>query len=489
MSNEEDDQDLLTIIWLGNESEKNKIKLKFSRKLVNIDELKEYLIDKRDSSIIVILSDDIPIDNLSPMNFPSICAVYNDKLVCLYCLPTMNSLVDKYLKQNAEEESPKKSYPLYTLLFLQKYWFFVGLILIIPLAYFFPNVGKTGGYIRSEWSIKWGCVMLIFFLSGLSVRTKELFKEFLHIRLHIFVQIYSLLIIPFIVYGLGLLLIKFSMNKILVFGIIMIGSTCTTISSNAIMTKNAMGNEHAALLNAILGNILGIFISPAIILYFIKNPNLNFLSNTKTIEKRIDYISVIKELSLAVLIPLFIGQIIHALWTKQVTYIRNKFHLSQLNNLALLAMIWSVFCTCFANKLFETIETKDLAILILINMGIYFGFLFIIIIIARLPIPYWQFSKQDTVAITFCGVMKSLAVGVSLINAFFHNENQEFTGLLVLPFVVYHVQQLILSAFVVIFLKKWIKNELKKQSLTKIDHQNIQLTHQDNLQIKQTENI
>ncbi len=209
MSNEEDDQSLLRIICLGNESGENKIKMKFSKKLVNIDELKEYLIDKKDSSIIVILSNDISIDSLSPMNFPQICAVYNDKLVCLYCLPTMDTLVDKYLNQNqTKEESLKKSCPSYTLSLLQTYWFFLGLILIIPLAYFFPNVGKTGGYIRSEWSIKWGCVILIFFISGLSIRTKELFKEFLHIRLHLLVQIYSLLIIPFIVYGFGLLLIK-----------------------------------------------------------------------------------------------------------------------------------------------------------------------------------------------------------------------------------------------------------------------------------------
>jgi len=478
MSIEEDDQDLLTIIWFGNESEKNEIKVKFSKKLSNIDELKEYLIDKKDSSIIVILSNDIPIDNLSPMNFPQICAVYNDELVCLYCLPPMKSLVDKYLNQNESKISRSS----YILSLLQNYWVFLGIIVVIFLAYLFPNVGKTGGYIRSEWSIKWGCVILIFFLSGLSVRTKELFEEFLHIRLHILVQIYSLLIIPFIVYGFGLLLIKLSMNKILIVGIIMLGSTCTTISTNSILTKNAMGNDRAALLNAILGNICGIFISPAIILYFFKNPILNLLSNTKSIENRIDYLSVIKELCLLVLIPLFLGQIIHALWTKQVIYIRNKFHLNQLNNVCLLAMLWSVFSTSFANKLFETIKTKDLFILILVNIAIYLSFSLLILIIARLPIPYWQFSKEDTVAIMFCGVMKSLAMGISLINAFFENQNQELTGLLVLPFLTYHVQQLILGTLVVVVLKKWVK----KQSLT---NQNIQLTKKDNLQIDETENI
>jgi predicted Na+-dependent transporter len=80
---------------------------------------------------------------------------------------------------------------------------------------------------------------------------------------------------PFTIYGLGLLLSKTSINKALIVGIIIMGSRSTTISSNAIMTKNAMGNEYAALLNAIIGNILGIFISPALIFYFMKNPAFN----------------------------------------------------------------------------------------------------------------------------------------------------------------------------------------------------------------------
>ncbi len=81
-------------------------------------------------------------------------------------------------------------------------------------------------------------------------------------------------------------------------------------------------------------------------------------------EKRIDCKDVIKELSSLVLASFFLGQIIHALWTKQVTHIRNKFYLRKWNNFALLVVIWSVFCTVFANGIFEKIEKKDLFIFI-----------------------------------------------------------------------------------------------------------------------------
>lgn len=37
-----------------------------------------------------------------------------------------------------------------------KYWFLLGLLVAIVFAILFPNVARKGGYIRAEWSIKWG---------------------------------------------------------------------------------------------------------------------------------------------------------------------------------------------------------------------------------------------------------------------------------------------------------------------------------------------
>lgn len=37
-----------------------------------------------------------------------------------------------------------------------KYWFLLGLLIAIILAIQFPNVARKGGYIRAEWTIKWG---------------------------------------------------------------------------------------------------------------------------------------------------------------------------------------------------------------------------------------------------------------------------------------------------------------------------------------------
>jgi sodium/bile acid cotransporter 7 len=147
---------------------------------------------------------------------------------------------------------------------LVKYWFLLGLVVVILLAWQFPNVGRKGGYIRAEWSIKWGkiestlhhyrfynnsfglgAVIVIFLISGLSLRTRILAQTILRIRLHLLIQIINLVLIPFFVFGLVLLFFKLHMpvNSLLLIGVVIAQSTPTTVSSNVVMTKNANGNE------------------------------------------------------------------------------------------------------------------------------------------------------------------------------------------------------------------------------------------------------
>ncbi|UJR24737.1 hypothetical protein I4U23_006111 [Adineta vaga] len=456
------ENELFSLVWLGNSSDKCALNINISNEFHTVDEFKTYIIDKDENSIIVIISDNVSLDTILITEFPQICAIYNDKFVCLYCSTALIPSVHAYMQKiHIHQETKVKTSSSSCLLpIIRKYWFLIGLIVAILMAYLVPNIGKTGGYIRSEWSVKYGCVIFIFFLSGLSLRTRQLVKEILHMRLHLFVQIFSLLIIPFTIYGLGLLLIRLNFNKILIIGLIIMASTSTTISSNVVMTKNAMGNEYAALVNAVVGNIFGIFISPALIFYFLNNPIFQTISTQNTTENQFEYQRVIQKLALTVLLPLIIGQIIHLIWTKKITYLREKFYFAELNSLALLTLVWAVFSTSFATGTFKSIETKDLLILFLINAGIYIFFSLIIMIIARLPIRYWQFSEQDTIAIMFCGATKTLAMGIPLINALYGNQRQDMSGVLSLPLIIYHVEQLIIGAIEVILLKNWIKKRI-----------------------------
>ena len=56
----------------------------------------------------------------------------------------------------------------------KRYWFLVGLAFVIMLAILVPNVARQQGYIRAEWTIKWG---IFFFYQLLSTLIYTLGKK------------------------------------------------------------------------------------------------------------------------------------------------------------------------------------------------------------------------------------------------------------------------------------------------------------------------
>ncbi|CAO3625495.1 unnamed protein product [Cunninghamella blakesleeana] len=353
---------------------------------------------------------------------------------------------------------------------LKKYWFLLGLAFVILLATQFPDVAKKGGALRAEYSIKWGAVIVIFLISGLSLRTKILAQTILRIRLHLLIQIINLVIIPFFVFGLVILLFKLKtpLSSLLLIGVVIAASTPTTVSSNVVMTKNAKGNEASALMNAALGNVLGIFVSPALVSTF-QDPLLDATPEDESqnqVGGVVDMVSVLKQLGLTVLIPLIVGQIIQWLFTEKVAKIKEQWRLSDVSSVALLLMVWSVFSDAVASGSFSAVTPKDIIVVAIINAIFYISFSLLCLFLARLPLPRFintpdwvkklRYSREDTVAVMYCGATKTVAMGVPLINVLYQNGDPGTIGVLSTPLLLYHVEQLILGNLEVELLKKWV---------------------------------
>ncbi|CAO3615834.1 unnamed protein product [Mucor fragilis] len=362
-----------------------------------------------------------------------------------------------------------------------KYWFLLGLVIAILLAWQFPNVGRKGGYIRAEWSIKWGAVVVIFLISGLSLRTRILAQTLLRVRLHFLIQLINLIMIPFFVFGLVLLFFKLHMpvNSLLLIGVVIAASTPTTVSSNVVMTKNANGNEASALMNAALGNVLGIFVSPALVSCF-QGPLLAASpedESANTAGGSVDFVMVLKQLGLTVLLPLVIGQVIQILFTEPVAKFKVKCRLSDVSSFCLLLMVWSVFSDAVHAGSFSAVAGKDIAAVVILNFLFYILFSVFSFALARLPyskrifgplkwLDRLRYSREDTVAVMYCGATKTVAMGVPLINVLYQKGDPGTIGVLSTPLLLYHVEQLILGNIEVEILKKWVsrgKREMNKK--------------------------
>lgn len=143
---------------------------------------------------------------------------------------------------NKSQQIKKKAYALFL-----RYWFLLGLAIVIGLAWAFPQVGKTNGDIEAQYTVKWGAVIIIFLLSGLGLEVSVMIKTILRWRLHLVVQVINYILLPFLMYGIVRFFIAVHSNLDMTVykGWMIALSTSTTVSSNAIMTRNANGNDGA----------------------------------------------------------------------------------------------------------------------------------------------------------------------------------------------------------------------------------------------------
>lgn len=61
-------------------------------------------------------------------------------------------------------------------------WFLIGILVAIFSAKWNPSLGATHGPLRPEITVKIGCVTLIFFISGLSIKLDEFKSAILKVR-------------------------------------------------------------------------------------------------------------------------------------------------------------------------------------------------------------------------------------------------------------------------------------------------------------------
>lgn len=391
-----------------------------------------------------------------------------------------------------------------------KNWFLLGLVVVIILARYFPGWGRTGGPIRPEYSVKYGITSCIFLLSGLSLKTRDLLVSAMNYRAHLMVQITSFVIIPLFVKAITSLLGLTSLNAKLLAGMAVTSATPTTISSNVVMTANSNGNESLALFNAAFGNLLGVFISPLIVLIL-----LHSTPETPSGQHGLDYATILRDLGTTILVPIVVGQIYLYYFPRSIAWAKSKVHFPTLNSTCLLILVWTVFCDAFHNNTFSSVSAGEIIAIGALQGVIFWIMTFFLGFLARsrpaklrilkimdqqqqeslrqeahledqtvsnlqtsassadnnhpnvtrgLSLPRNKvqaflepMSKEDTVAILFCGGTKSVAMGIPMIKILYSSSaGSQLAGLLATPLLIYHVEQLFSGAFMVGWLKKWV---------------------------------
>lgn len=304
-------------------------------------------------------------------------------------------------------------------------WFLIAIIIMVLMARYFPALGLIEEPVSLEELANYG-VSGIFFFYGLKLSSDKLKNGLLNWKMHIVVQLTTFLLFPVIV-----LVIKpfFATDdlKNLWLGVFYLAALPSTVSSSVVMVSIARGNVPAAIFNASISSLLGIFITPLWVGLFISADTGG-----------LDTWSVIGKLCLQVLLPLVIGMVLNPRYGKYAD--RYKTQLKFFDQTIILIIIYTSFCKSFALNLFEDLSVIE----ILLLMAGLLGFFFLIILITRLIARILQFNMEDTITLMFCGSKKSLVHGTVMSKVLF--AGSPAAGIVLLPLMLYHALQLIAAS-------------------------------------------
>jgi len=308
--------------------------------------------------------------------------------------------------------------------FLLRHWFLIGLAVVIALAALVPWFGARGGPLKPEITLHLA-VAAAFLVSGMTLPLARLRAAAGRVRLHLFIQGFSFVLIPALVWSALPLLMWCGASTALAQGFVVLACLPTTIASCVIFTRAAGGNEAGALCNSVLGNLLGLVVTPALLLLLLGTHGEAPIS------------MVFQQLSLEVLLPLLLGQAAQLLAGPRAASFER---LRQLPSVFLLYLIFCVFCSTFSTSTSED-ASRDLLIAAVGVAVLHVGLLMLCWWLSS-----WRslgFDRPDRIAVLLCSTQKTLALGVPMLSILYGHHPQ--LAWLTLPLICYHPLQLVIS--------------------------------------------
>lgn len=318
--------------------------------------------------------------------------------------------------------------------------FLILVVIAILLAFAYPPLGAI--YMYPQITATWIAVIFIFVMAGLSLQTQELANAFKRIPFNLFVQIFNFLIVSVIVYGVSRLLV--SLNAIsLTLADGMTISACLPVAINMcmVLTKSAGGDDAAAVFNSAFGNMVGVFLTPLLILMYLG------------VQGDMDLEDVFFKLSLRVLVPIVAGQLLQKCSTWAVGFVKNyKKYFKMWQEWCLVFIVYTVFCKTFGYGP----KVDPTSIFLMISLQ-FILLVFVMLLSWSLLRLFFPHEPKLVVMGLFGCTQKTVAMGVPLINTMYaHDIN---VGLYTLPILVWHPMQLLIGTVLAPRLARFVERE------------------------------
>ncbi len=297
----------------------------------------------------------------------------------------------------------------------------------ILIAYCFPQLGNKAykGIVDNIISIG---IAFIFFFYGLKLSIEKIKTGLKNLKLHFVIQITTFVFFPLII----ILFYPYFKGENYFYtwlSFLFLAALPSTVSTSVVMVSIAKGNLPAAIFNASISGLIGVFITPIWMGFFILNSDVDY--NLSHI-----YLKLIIEILIPVVLGLSLQKKIGNYVMKHIQLL-NKFDKS-----VILLIIYKSFAESFEQKIFSEVGTMYLLIVTFLCCLLFYLVYFFTGWVAK----FLNFNREDTITAQFCGTKKSLVHGTVFSKILIPATIP--MGIILLPIMIFHAFQIFVITFI-----------------------------------------
>jgi sodium/bile acid cotransporter 7 len=300
--------------------------------------------------------------------------------------------------------------------------FLVFLVATVIAASVLPCRGE--GAVVFGW-ITDAAIAVLFFLHGAKLSQDAIVAGVGHWRLHLLVAGSTFVLFPAI--GLAVRALGGGINPNMTAGVLFLCLLPSTVQSSIAFTAIARGNVPAAVCSATLSNVAGIFITPLLVGLFM---------GARAAGGGINLHSILS-IAIQLLAPFIAGHLSRPLTAKLLA--QHKDVANMVDRSSILLVVYTAFSAAVVEGLWKRLSAGDIALV----LGLDAAVLAIALVATSLIARALGFSREDEIAIVFCGSKKSLASGVPMAGVLFP---AAAVGPLIVPLMLFHQMQLMVCA-------------------------------------------
>ncbi len=300
--------------------------------------------------------------------------------------------------------------------------FTLALLGVIVIATLLPCEG-TGA-----WLFGWAtnlAIGLLFFLHGAKLSREAIIAGAGHWRLHLLVFCCTFVMFPLLGLAFKPLFLPLVGDE-LYLGVLYLCALPATVQSAIAFTSLARGNVSAAICSAAASSLLGIFLTPLLVMLLLGAEGDTGSS-----------LDAVLKIVMQLLVPFVAGQIARrwiGAWVK-----RNARWLKIVDQGSILLVVYTAFSDAVVSGLWQSVSLQHLA-----GLFVVCGILLAVVLLGTRLLGRWLgFNLEDRITILFAGSKKSLATGVPMAQVLFVGSG---IGAMILPLMLFHQIQLMVCA-------------------------------------------